>query len=68
MRSWVLSPWLIAPVSTNRTRLRAKSGSWGRAANQMASRRAVTWSTMPVLAVRDGDAVVDQALIQGQLW
>ena len=45
MRSWVFSAWLTAPVRTKRTRLRAKTGDCGRAARQMASRRAVTWST-----------------------
>jgi WD domain, G-beta repeat len=44
-RSWVFSAWLTAPVWTNRTRLWAKSGACGRAARQMANRRAVTWST-----------------------
>ena len=36
---------LMAPVSTKRTRPWAKTGGWGRAASQMASRRAVRWST-----------------------
>src|SRR6266704_5002230 len=45
MRSWVFSAWLTAPVWTKRTRLRARTGACGRAARQMASRRAVTWST-----------------------
>ena len=45
MRSWVLRAWLMAPVSTKRTRPWAKTGDWGRAASQMASRRAVRWST-----------------------
>jgi hypothetical protein len=42
MRSWVLSGWLIAPVWTKWTRPWAKTGDCGRAASQMASRRAVT--------------------------
>ena len=42
MRSWVFSAWLIAPVWTKPTRPRAKTGACGRAASQMASRRAVT--------------------------
>ncbi len=42
MRSWVLSARLIAPVSVKRTRLWAKTGGCGRAASQIASRRAVT--------------------------
>jgi hypothetical protein len=33
---------VLAPVRTKRTRLRAKTGACGRAARQMASRRAVT--------------------------
>jgi hypothetical protein len=45
MRSWVLRVWLMAPVWTKRTRPCAKAGDWGRAASQMASRRAVRWST-----------------------
>ena len=45
MRSWVLRAWLIAPVWTKRTRPWAKAGDWGRAASQMARRRAVRWST-----------------------
>jgi hypothetical protein len=44
-RSWVLSAGVISPVLTKRTRARAKAGACGRAASQMASRRAVTWST-----------------------
>ena len=36
----------MAPVLTKWTRPWAKSRSWGRAASQMASRRAVTWSMM----------------------
>ena len=46
LRSSVFRCGWIAPVSTKRTRPWAKSGAWGRAASQMASRRAVTWSTM----------------------
>jgi hypothetical protein len=42
MRSWVLQVGVISPVLTKRTRPRAKGGGWGRAASQMASRRAVT--------------------------
>ena len=42
MRSWVFSAWLTAPVRTKRTRLWAKTGDCGRAARQIASRRAVT--------------------------
>jgi hypothetical protein len=43
--SWVLSGWLMAPVWTKWTRPWAKVGDWGRAASQMARRRAVRWST-----------------------
>ena len=68
MRSWVLSAGLIAPVSTKRTRPWAKTGACGRAASQMASRRAVTWSTGLSRRVRCGDAVADEPLVQGQLW
>ncbi|HTQ92846.1 MAG TPA: hypothetical protein VMK84_25455 [Streptosporangiaceae bacterium] len=42
MRNWVLSAWLTAPLRTKRTRPWAKTGDCGRAARQMASRRAVT--------------------------
>jgi hypothetical protein len=35
----------MAPVLMKRARPWAKDGSWGRAASQIASRRAVTWST-----------------------
>ena len=45
MRSWVLSSALMAPVRAKRARPRARSGCWGRAASQMASRRAVMSST-----------------------
>jgi hypothetical protein len=38
------SRWM-APVLMKRARPWAKVGCWGRAASQMASRRAVTWST-----------------------
>ena len=41
MRSWVFSSALMAPVRAKR----ARSGYWGRAASQMASRRAVMSST-----------------------
>jgi hypothetical protein len=41
MCSWVLSAGLMASVATKRTRPWAKSGACGRAASQMASRRAV---------------------------
>jgi hypothetical protein len=41
----VLEVAVMAPVLMNRARPRVKDGSWGRAASQMASRRAVTWST-----------------------
>jgi hypothetical protein len=42
MRSWVFSVGVISPVLTNRTRPREKTDGCGRAASQMASRRAVT--------------------------
>ena len=45
MRSWVFSARLISPVRVKRTRPWAKAGGCGRAASQMASRRAVTSST-----------------------
>ena len=45
MRSWVFSSALMAPVRAKRARPRARSGCWGRAASQMASRRAVMSST-----------------------
>ncbi len=47
MRSWVFSVSVIAPVLAKRTRARAKTGGCGQAASQIASRRAVTWSTGP---------------------
>ena len=50
MRSCVLSAGLIAPDSTKRTRPWVKTGGCGRAASQMASRRAVTSSTGRSLA------------------
>ena len=49
MRGWVFSAWVTAPVRTKRTRLWAKrtrlwakTGDCGRAARQIARRRAVT--------------------------
>ena len=55
MRSWVFSAGLIAPAWVKRTRPWAKSGACGRAASQMASRRAVTWSTL--LSRRSAEAM-----------
>src|ERR1035437_2426633 len=46
MRSCILSLGSILPVSAKRPRPWAKTVSWGRAASQMASRRAVRWSTV----------------------
>jgi len=68
MRSWVFSAGLIAPVSTKRTRPWTETGACGRAASQMASRRAVTLSTGLPPGVGCGGAVVDEPLAQGQLW
>jgi hypothetical protein len=46
MRSWVFSAGLIVPVLAKQTRPWAKTSCCGRAASQMARRRAVTWSTL----------------------
>ena len=65
LRSSVLRCEWIAPVSTKRTRPWAKSGAWGRAASQIASRRAVTWSTMVPRLSASAMPSSDEALIQG---
>ena len=62
MRSWVLSAWLIAPVWTKWTRPSAKTGAWGRAASQIASRQpgpgfrtrplVLAWASMRLARIR----------------
>jgi hypothetical protein len=47
---------------------RAKTEAWWRAAIQMASRQAVTWSTGLAPGVGCDGAVADEPLVQGQLW
>ena len=67
MRSWVFSAGLIAPVSTKRPVPWAKTGACGRRQpdGQPSGGDVVD---RPVPGVGCGGAVVDEPLVQGQLW